>query len=661
MDVLTIIQIALFVPFFLVLTIFAIVYLINGYKKDFGRSLISLSATIISIVISLLMAKGISWLIAAPVVSLLPAEVTEFLAEFGTLGSNFAQGIIEVALSFLLFCVFFIAGLAVLKSVGKKIQWNKLENLNTGKKSTRLAGMGIRTVDAILVSMMLLLPLYGTLAMAAPPAATLVRMSESSVAPQQRSDALPDPAEVKEISTLEILEAVANHPILAPYKYGPGAWVYSGLSSFSMNGQTVDITTAVNSLEGMLDRLQNCRSAIEAEDAEDSVSAIQELIDYTRNEVINQRWSYNMVMAFVGEIDTMVEEYAEELSDEEDLLEMYGRLRPLLDMSFEEYTNNAEVLLDFAGWVIEIYGQYGDGNVPDKEVEKLQKELYVRLGNLLNHSEQAVALKQILLQMFAQEMFDVLPDAENPDYADYYAARKNLPNSGTAFVNKYFGDGIVSEEDRIAEASAFFSLFGNQNALNTAEAFVRHPLFGADAVLEAMDEYLYIHGIDEHLGQQLAENDKATAAYKALDNKLRSYEKASHDQPLTFSDEVYDYLIEKMGLSDNYYAGFWNPDVMMGEKDTLDGKTVMMGEDGKLYLIPDELVNELLNLGRLDEKTIQKYNLKPLEGVSFWGDSTQFEGDYSDEVHFGGVQFGGEYVENNDEHSTDQYFQIQLK
>lgn len=643
MNVLTIIQIALFVPFFLLLTIFAIVYLINGYKKDLGRSILSLAATIVAIGISLLLAKLLGWALSPAIISLLPAGLTESLSEFGALATDFIQGAIEIALSFLLFGLFFIISLAVLKGVGKKIHWDKLENLNTGKKGTRLGGMGLRAIDAVLVSIMLLLPLYGTIATVAPPAATLMQLSESMTSsgqsdhsavnplgsdrvqapkvqstgvsfsaavvplsagiasPNRQPDNSPDPSHPGEISISDILEAVANHPVLTPYKYGPGAWVYSELSSFSMNGKTVEVSTVANSLDGMLDRLQTFRTAIESRDEQAALNAIQELITFTRNEVINQRWSYNMVMAFVGEIDTLMEQIATELDGEDKLMEMYERVRPLLDMSFEEYTNNAEGLLDFAGWLIETYGKYGEGAFTDDDEANVKKELYLRLGNLLNHSKQATALKQIVLQMYAQTIFDVLPNAKDPNYADYYAGRKDLPNSGTAFVNKYFGDGIVPEKDRLAEASAFFSLLRTHNALDTAEVFVRYPLFGADAVLDTMDEYLYIRGGTGQLGMQLSASDKAAEAYEALDRMLRAYENVPYDQPLTFSDAVHDYIIEELGLSN----------IQSGTITAL----IKMGADGKVYLIPEELMEKLAGLSILDEQTIQKYGLKPYEGI----------------------------------------------
>ena len=561
MDILTVIQIALFLPFLFFLLIFSIIYLINGYKKDFGKSLISLAATIIAICISLLLAKGLGWALSGLVVSILPAEVTNMLAEFGTLGTNLAKGAIQVALSFLLFDLFFVISLAVLKSVGKKkINWDKLEKLNTGKTGTRLAGMGIRALDAVLVTIMLLIPLYGTIAMVAPPVATVAQLfsnpspmqiqENSRVAPQV-NDITPEKNTEEDAEFVDFIDSIANHPVLAPYKFGPGSWVYSSLSSFAMNENTVDIATASKSLTKILDMAQTYIIAIQEQDYETATETMQELIDYSRKEVIDERWSYELVMAIITEIDAMITEHADELAEEE-FLEMYNQVKPLFNMTFEEYTHNAEGILDFASWALETYSKNINADLSDEQLKKLTDELLSRLGDLLNHSEQAIGLKRIVLQIYAEEMFECLPDINDPQNADYYAARKGIPNTGVEFINKHFGNGLVAKENRAAEASAFLALMSYNNTIDIAEIFTRHPLFSADAVLEAMDENLYIKNIDIVLVMQLEESGKADETYEYFDNLLKKCEQADVYDVLSFRNDIYSYLYIDLGL-ENYY------------------------------------------------------------------------------------------------------------
>ena len=359
MDLLTVVQLALYVPLFLMLAIFAIVYLKNGYQKDLGRSLISLGATVAAVLVSLLLAKGIGWGGAAVLSKAIPADLlTESAGSLGTLAEDLVQGIIEVVLSFLLFGIFFIVSLAVLKSIGKRIRW---DSLNTGKVGTRLAGMGLRAVDAVLVTVMLLLPLYGTLAMVAPPAAALARMSSSVEAPQQRGNRAPEAPAAEENEAAALLEAIANHPALIPYRYGPGEWVYSGLSSFSMNGKSVDVTAAAQSLAGLLDRVQAVQDAAEAEDEQAALDAVQELLDYTRNKVITQRWSYNLLMAVVSEVEEKAEQQLDGTEHGDELLDLYEQIKPLVHMSFEDYQTNAMALLDFGSYYLERINRFQNG------------------------------------------------------------------------------------------------------------------------------------------------------------------------------------------------------------------------------------------------------------------------------------------------------------
>ena len=570
MELLSFVPIAMAVPFFLVLLVCGIAYLVDGYKKDLVRSVISLVATAIAVVISLLVAKLIAWAGAGSLLNALPSEVTEVLSVLGTLGESLVRGAFEIALSFCLFGLVFSIVLAILKAVGNRIPLGKLEKLSKGETGTRVAGMCIRGVDALIVTVMLLLPLYGTVAMAAPPAATVVRLANSATLgaqsmelSEEQYDEYGDYNEYPVEQTYDemdelvtVLEDVAASPILVPYKYGPGAWVYSGLSSFHMNGRSVDISSAVNSMSGMIERVQNCISAIESENSQAAVIAVQDLIEFARAEVVNQQWSYEMVMAFVAEADKMIAQQGSGALEDAELNAMYAQVRPLLDMSFEEYTHNAEAILEFVGWGVEVYGKYGESTPPEEELAAVEKELFTRIGDLLNHSEQTIGLKRVLLQMAADRMFDTLPDIENPEYYDYYVARGDLPNSSVEFINKYFGDGIVSADQRYVEGALLIFLLDNSDALSAAELFVRHPLFGADAVLDTMDEYLYINGSEGGMGHQLAELDGASYYYDYLDSLLRSCADYTPNQSLTFSNTVYWYLSEDLGLEYDEFASY---------------------------------------------------------------------------------------------------------
>ncbi len=667
MDILAVTKVGLFIPFVLTLLVVAIFYLIDGYKKDFGKSLVSFIATIIGTIVSVLLAKLCAWGTAKLFTPLILKKLSDLSEEMGSvlsLASGFIQSAIDVGMSFLFFSLFFTISVLIFKSLGKKIKWEKLEKLNPGKTGTRIAGMGIRGIDALLVTVMLLLPLYGSISMAAPPVASLLDVfesfsvttpqeNESPFSPNDFDESLPSgylenallneenntvltdngsnqvvtmskmimplsqenmapvnaSPDIQEEDISKIIDAVANHPVLIPYKYGPGSWIYSGLSSVSLNGNTINITAAVESVEKILNLVQKYIEALEDEDTEEALEIMEELIDYARNEVINQKWSYDIIMAFVGELDTLVETYADELPADADvdIEEMYDQLRPLLDMTYEEYTTNAEGLLDFASWFIETYGQYINEPLTDEKEKELTEEMYAQVGELLNLSDQAVSLKRMILQMQAQKMFDGLPDKQDPAYAEYYASRKNLPESGTEFVNEYFGNGIVSKKERDKEVIAMILLLEAQNGLEAAEAFVQHPLFGAQAVTEATDEYLYITSYEEYMYETLTLDDDSYKVFDTLDKMLSYYEDVQYDDCFKFEDLAYGYMnyeLSETKINYGYYPIYdqhGNPLVIKED------------ENGKLYLVPEDLAKVMGDETPLTKDVIKENFLKPFE------------------------------------------------
>ena len=605
METINIVEIALYVPFALVLFSIGIRYLIKGYKNDFLNSVISIIASGVAVGVSLLFSRLISSAIGKYLIHLIPAYIKDFLDQGGMFTTVIVEMFFQVISSFLLFNLLFMINLILFKELGKMIPLGKLRVLNTGKVPTRLLGMVIRGVDAVLVTVMLLVSLYGSIATLASPVTTLMGLTKITMIPSQESSVSAEPMNIAQEglivysditsddssidsdlyedgsllsgdefsedfisedyiytnpyedtveslrytvnSVIEGLEVAVEHPILTPYKYGPGAWVYSELSSLYLNGRTLDVTDAAVSIEGLIQKLDVFFKAMQSGDVDGSVDALQDLIDYARTNVIQQQWSYALVMAFVGEVDSMVELYAEELSGEEEIKEMYDQLRPLLDMTFEEYTENAEGILDFAAYIIELYGNYGENFKYMEEVLE-DEELYARLGKLLNQSEQMVGVKRIILQEYAQKMFDVLHTPKVTDYDNFYKGRENLPNTGSEFINKYFGDGFVAEEDQIREAGIFVQLLECSDPIDLAECFARHPLFGADAIIESMGNYLYIYGYTDYMTTQLLSAENAEDIFEELNDMLRECEDADFNDYFEFYWNSQEYLTDDLGF-----------------------------------------------------------------------------------------------------------------
>ena len=402
MNIASLLQVGLYLPYALFLLIFLIVFLIRGYKRGLVRSACSLGATALSAGISLLIAKGLGWLLAGPILNALPEEVTAELASMGTLVQGLLQGLMEVVAALVLFGLCFPVLLIVCKSVTRIILDRKSDEEQEFSAGSRLGGMAIRLVDAALVTVLLLLPLYGTLATAIPPVTAALRISESMEAMETEESFYSDESQQADnAAVLDMMDAIADHPTLLPYRYGPGAWVYSALSSFSMNGNPVDLSAIAASMEGLSTRFQDWQTAAQSEDPQAVMDATQELIRYTRDEVVGERWSYNLLMGVVSEMEKEATEQLEGTEHGEEILNMYEQVKPLTHMSYEDYKDNAEQLLDFGSYYIDRMEKLQKG---EEITEEDMLELQERTEELFNGSEQLSSLSSLILPMLLDDM-----------------------------------------------------------------------------------------------------------------------------------------------------------------------------------------------------------------------------------------------------------------
>lgn len=374
MNVATLITIGLYLPFALLLAIFAIVYLIVGYKKGMGQSLFSFVATIIAIGVSLTLTKGLAVLLAKPVTATLPKALVD---QVPSVAQGFIQGGVEIVLSYCLFWALLIVALIVLKSVVKRPAIEaKSQKLNVSNGASRAIGSLIRGVDALLVVLMLLLPLYGGIATTMPTVKALVQLSEMA---EENADREED---------MQMLNAMADHPVVALYRHGPGGWVNGWLTSFTINGKTTNIVAAADGVTGLLERTGTLKEALNSKDKQAALDASQDLVNYARDNVINERWFYSLVM-------TTADNLQEKVETQVDGADRYSAIGDLLDMPIEDFQANADIVLDFTSDYLDIYSNCDDiSDLNSAEVKDDLEELY---ANLQEQNPQAQELTDIVL------------------------------------------------------------------------------------------------------------------------------------------------------------------------------------------------------------------------------------------------------------------------
>lgn len=568
----TVLSIILAIPFIITVGVTGAIFFVSGYKKGPWRALFSLGLTVVATVISLLLSRLLSGILAGPVMGLLPMDSAEQQSAFmDSLTQSVVEGIIQVVLSLVLFFLVLLTLLIVFKCVGNRLKWaEKLDAWDKEKKSLRFAGMGIRALDTLVVTLMLLVPFYGVLASAVAPVSQVQQLSKE---------------EGEEGGTLSnYMESIANHPLLGLYKGGPAAWVMGELSKMDVIGVDVSISDIGFDIEGLVVRYERFNNTSGAE----RYAALEDLNQYTRDKFVNKTWVYNLICACKDEMNNQLE-----LVDDPEVKTQAKELISLLDMTQAEFSGNATAVLDFITYALNNnFKEFYDTS----DYSLLSQKFYTELGELLNYSDQARALKKYFLLQAASSMYSeyYCVDADRYyDSPDYDALVKKAEQKAQALIKNHFKDGKVAKKDWAKEGEAFMMILFEGDCTTLMEAFARHPLFGADTIADLVGPELLLL-FDDHLSfdeEQAAEIDRIleslrtdTTVTDALMAKLQSCSTTKMGGN-TFGDYVRCAAIVTFDQSD---FQFYYSDIPC-DCETLD---FLINGIGKEYLLKSPAVGE---------------------------------------------------------------------
>ena len=421
MDIAIILNLILWIPMVLAFSFFCTFFLLAGYKKGFWRSLISFAMTLISAGVSLPLSKLLSKVLAEPVVH-------RFVERFATdadvpihLISSILQGIMQAFFAFLFFGIFFVIFMILSKVFSKKIHFERMDNEPKDQKSLRFAGMALRFLDAVVVTLVLLIPLYGPIAMAMPVASGLVAVNPDNSATQAG-----------------LVERVNSNPILVVYTSQPTASVVNTLSAVELSGERFDVAECMWAIEGIVNRYNTYLSAEE----EAKNAALSDLVGFLQENVIEEEWSYHMTQILRNEILS----YSGENPYSSLLCE-------LLDMDRETYVSNGVALLEFVEYCLE--EDFKDFYA-SRDYTCLPAEFYERFGALINYSEEAILLKKLIMTDAVSPVFD-------------------SPAEAGAFIATHVSDEPLPKELQAQEGKAFLQILMGNTGFELLEALVRHP------------------------------------------------------------------------------------------------------------------------------------------------------------------------------------------
>lgn len=498
MDITKFAGFALFIPFIIVFGICCLLFLKTGYKKGLWRSLISLGASVASFIVSMLLGRLLGRLLAGPIAGVIPVGQDAT----GVLARAVVQGAIQAVLALIFFAIFFLIAVIVAKKLAKKIHFEKMDKEPQDKKGYRYAGLGIRTVDAIVVSLALLLPLYGSLSIVAPPAATISQMSAGGGSSTAAS----------------LLEAVSDHPLVEVYKGGPAGLMVQSIATVNVGGESLDPTEIMQALEGTVYRFAKFQNT----DGQQRAAALADLVRYMQNNVVNKDWSYDIMRAGRQLMGAYLEQESDPVGQQ-----MYE----LLNMSRQEFKSNGMELLGFVDYALS--NGFMEFN-RHSNYEALEPAFYEKLGQLINHSKQAIALKKLLMKESAAKL---LGDDQ----------------LASDFIDRYVSDEPTMEELQKQEGEAFMQMYFGHGRFDMLEALVRHPAIAYADVKGLLTEEL----LAEEYGYWTEDGfvlENSANILAALQTQLATYDTA----PLvnkTFRHYASEEVREQNGEDYGYYFG----------------------------------------------------------------------------------------------------------
>ena len=242
-------KLILWIPFLLVFLSVGVPFCFKGFRKGIFHALISTGATVVAILISFFAAKILASLAMDKVMLALP----DFSDEAGSAAANLIPMLIEGLVTSLLAVILFSLLLAILMPICKWL----LALIPVPKAKgliTRLLGMTLRLAEGLVVTMLLLLPLYGTVAVYGPAVDIALAFTDSP----SIEDTMPDSDEAtggQEIR--ELVQCAITHPVVTAAKSEPFSVVYNALSSAGTDGSTVNVPKMVQSITQSADAFQS--------------------------------------------------------------------------------------------------------------------------------------------------------------------------------------------------------------------------------------------------------------------------------------------------------------------------------------------------------------------------------------------------------------------
>ena len=355
----------LWIPFGLVVLLSSIRFAISGFRRGIWLALVYLAISLAAAAVAVPLARTI-----APTTGTLGTTVTELLPFTLPGGEASLEGVVQMLGALLLYpLVFFLLAL-----IARVVAGLLLRPLITSKKpGARMGGLVVGVVHAVVYPLLLLLPLYGTMAAFMPAVEVLAQAGDA-----------------QDSEGYSYVCVITEHPVVKLSGTQVAQWYYKGLSSVELEGAALDLAGVSNSAQELVTQFQQFQ---EADPAQRKVM-LPGLLEVLEN-TLNTKWCYQLVCQ-VG-LDTVL--------DSQDIPVLGQWILSLKGTSRQDYNKTVDALM------VLIDGLHADGTLDlllaGDDLSGLLEEplLLPRLDTFLESTAQTLALKQIL---FTESVAEVL-------------------------------------------------------------------------------------------------------------------------------------------------------------------------------------------------------------------------------------------------------------
>ena len=433
-----IISIILWVPFILVVLISGVIFGLSGFKRGIWRALVSFGVTIVSAIISFFLGKLMAGILAKGIIDAIITTLSSTPGVPVSLVSSLVGNMVHAIAAVFLFAGIFFVLTLILKLVANFVPIAVLDVEDDGLK---LAGLGVRLVDALVFSLLFLMPLYGTLGAYVPSVQPVMSMIGE---------------EDEELTVY--LDSVTAHPLVTLSSNSILGGVYNQLSKVKMSegGTAVSFPEIIDVMNETVDKFDALSNA----QGEDADKACLDLIKHLKNNVVEADWSYGLIKEVTGTLKTEMVNSMGDASEEE--LAVIENVVGMLDMSEDEYQENGVVILDYVEYALanKVMDTLGSDN---KEALK-NEEFYKETAQFLNATKQTTEIKKYIVT-------EVVNGVCN---GDTEAANKIMSN--------YDASAATAEEVQMQEVEALITISSAKTTDEVKEALKSIPGLDAEAI-----------------------------------------------------------------------------------------------------------------------------------------------------------------------------------